>query len=170
MDRLLYTNFRCISRHLALVFLWTAGFLLGIFLGLFTRDRIPFFVYADFFKAKVSVYQLLFFRFLPLFACVISYRILQQSVFLLTIFLKAFVFAFTVAFLVSEFGSSAWLFSCLLFLGDGLCFFVYWLIWLHSPSLSFRCIKLTVLIASAAIVLITFFDCVFVAPFVAKLI
>ena len=170
MDRLLYTNFRCISRRLTLVFLWTVGLLFGILLGLYTRGRIPFFNFADFFNTKVSVYRLLFFRFLPLFACVISYRILQQSVFLLAIFLKAFVFAFAVVFLVSELGSSAWLFSCLLFVGDGLCFFVYWLIWLHSPSLCFRCIKPTILIAPAAIVLITFFDCVFVAPFVAKLI
>lgn len=170
MDRLLRLHFRGMLHHVTLVLLWLFGLLFGIFLGLYSCGRIPALCYADIFRGRVSLIWLLIFRCSPLFVCIFSHRTVRHAVLFSTIFIKALIFSFAFICLVSAFGSSAWLVSFFLFLGDGLILTAYWWIWLHLVASNFSGIKSAISLASVVIAPITFFDYVFVAPFMATLV
>jgi hypothetical protein len=113
-------------------------------------------------------FEVLLFRILPLLFCCISVLLSQASVLFVTAFLRAFLFSLAAVSFYFTLGTSAWLISVFMLLGDASILSSCWFVLFSSLSTGFN--RQAVVISVAAIVFLSLFDYLYIAPFMAKLI
>ena len=172
VDRFLRLNlgvFNCRTSRVLLAIFWITGLLLGTLTSLLADDLL-FSTMRMALCGGMSILGLLVALLLPLLITAFAVYISQPLLFLPLSFLKAFLFSFVGAGLLTAFGSSAWLLRILLMFADSLTLPLLWWVWLRVLSDEYSSPMRSTLVAAAFVALIGCFDYVYVAPFLALLI
>ena len=163
-----FSHFSCRTLRIALALLWISGLIFGSFLGVRAGEYLlpvnDIAVSSDGFEFL----PVLFFRVLPLLFCCISVLLSRPSVLFVAVFLRAFLFSLSAVSFYSTFSTSAWLISVFMLLGDALILSSCWFVLFASLDSSFN--RQAIVISMAAIVFVSLFDYLCIAPFMAKLI
>ena len=171
MERFLhlpFSHFSCRTLRIALAVLWITGLFFGSFLGVYTGEYLLTVNCIPACSGGYEFFAVLLFRILPFLFCCISVLRSQLSVLFVTAFLRAFLFSLAAASFYFTSGTSAWLISVSMFIGDALILSSCWFVLFSSLSTGFN--RQAVVISLAAIVFVSLFDYLYIAPFMAKLI
>lgn len=171
MDRFLRLNvsfFRCRTPRTVLAYLWLVGLLSGTVVSLLADTLLSSTMHAAI-HGSMSIFGLLAALLLPLCFTAFAVYISRPSLVFPLVLLKAFLFSFIGAGLLTSFGTAAWLLRCLLMFSDSLVLPILWWTWLQCFSED-RCTVLRCCAVSAIfVIVIGCFDFALVAPFLARL-
>ena len=168
--RSFFSLFQCRKIPSVLALLWTAGLLFGAMCAVF-GSGVPVLTVRDAVRShEVSFIWLILIRLFPLAFSSHSVFNCRSAILIPAVFLRAVVFSYTGACVVSGLGSSAWLIYWLLFFADTLIVTIHWFVWVCAFREKVSFSQRGLLFAAALIVLITIFDYLFVVPFLMKLI
>ena len=171
MESFLHPNFshiRCTMLRNTLALLWLCGLTIGIFLGTYAFEYYSFVEYGGICSNWVEVFSLILCRLLPLVFCFVSFFASFPIVLVLAIFLRALIFSLSAVSCCLCIGTSCWLVSFFMLAGDSLILSIYWYILYCFIGSHIQ--RQAVLICAILIVLISLFDYMYIAPFMAKLI
>lgn len=172
MERFLRASgscFTCRTLRITLALLWISGLIVGSFLGIHAWEYLSVVDHIYTYSGGCEFLLVFLFRILPLLFCALSFSLSQPIILFITVFLRAFLFSLAVAGFCFTSGSSAWLLTVFMFLGDALILSTCWFL-LLSYFVKSCFIRQAVLISLATIVAISFFDYLYIAPFMAQLI
>jgi hypothetical protein len=163
-----FSRYSCKSMRIMLALFWICGLGFGTLLGVCADEFLSPVSHIDFCANKSDFSFVLLFNLLPLCFYLVSFYISQPFILFFTVFSKAFLFSLSVVIFYFAAGTSAWLISFFVFMGDALVLASCW--FTLYRSLCSRFSKGAVLILLATVIFITLFDYLCIAPFLAKLI
>ena len=165
--RLSILHFKLKPCYLALA--WIGGLLLGAMLSV-SADKLLTSTMRAAVSGSMSISGLIAVVLLPLLLSAYAVYFSQPVLLISTVFLKAFLFAYTGIAVLISYPASGWLIQCLLMFSDALMVPFLWWVWLcatsgsRNPSLR-RIVACTVWSALVGCV-----DITVIAPFLARLI
>ena len=163
-----FYNFDCRALRTSLALVWISGLLSGVLFGISAGESLQNLYYIDVGTSTFEFFRLIILRLLLLLFCFASIYFSQRSILFVLLFFSAFFFSLSVASFYFASGTSAWLWSLLMFFGNALILSSYWLALFFS--LDSRSYRQAFLISMASILFISLLDYLWITPFMAKLI
>ena len=171
MERFLhpyFSRFSCRMLRSTLALLWLCGLIIGIFLGMHAGKYYSAVVYDGFCSNGIEIYSLILCRLLPLVFWFVSFFAFCPFVLFSAVFSRALLFSLVAVSCGICVGTSGWLVSFFMLAGDSLILTVHW--YILYRFIGSRIQRQAVLICIFLIILISLFDYMYIAPFMAKLI